>query len=140
MPTTSSTVPSGPIHALSSTMNSPPVAAILRLEALVVLALSLGVYSYLGSSWWLFALLVLAPDLAALGFVGGSSFGAWCYDMAHTYLAPALLAAAGFVMREPLVMALAAIWFAHIGFDRLIGYGLKFGGNSKDTHLTRLTN
>jgi hypothetical protein len=29
----------------------------------------------------------------------------------------------------------ALIWIGHIGFDRLIGYGLKIGPGFKDTHL-----
>jgi hypothetical protein len=34
----------------------------------------------------------------------------------------------------PLAYGLAAIWVAHIGFDRLLGYGLKLDG-FEQTHL-----
>ncbi|MEF8842943.1 MAG: DUF4260 family protein [Haloarculaceae archaeon] len=30
---------------------------------------------------------------------------------------------------------LAAVWTAHIGADRLLGYGLKFESGVRDTHL-----
>ena len=124
----------GPVAALDS---SPPVAVLLKLEALAVLAASLAAFAYLGVSWWWFAALILVPDLSAIGYVGGRRLGAWCYDLVHTYVGPAILGVVGFVMHEPMVMAVAAVWFSHIGFDRLIGYGLKFAGSPKDTHMSR---
>ncbi len=30
------------------------------------------------------------------------------------------------------------IWFAHIGGDRLLGFGLKYPTEFKDTHLNRV--
>jgi hypothetical protein len=30
------------------------------------------------------------------------------------------------------------VWFAHIGMDRLLGYGLKYPTDFKDTHLQRV--
>ena len=30
------------------------------------------------------------------------------------------------------------IWLAHIGVDRMVGYGLKYPTSSKDTHLNRV--
>ncbi len=116
---------------------SPPVAIMLRLEALGVLSLAVTAYWHLGFSWWLFAAVILVPDLSAIGYAGGGKAGAWCYDLAHTYVLPALLAAIGYGAQQPLLMALAAIWVAHISGDRLIGYGLKFSGSPKDTHLSR---
>jgi hypothetical protein len=32
----------------------------------------------------------------------------------------------------------ALIWLAHIGLDRALGYGLKYGSGFRDTHLGRL--
>src|SRR5205823_5365686 len=108
------------------------------LEALGVFGLALAGFAYLGFSWWLFAALILAPDLSGIGYVGGTRLGAWCYDFAHTYVVPGLLGMLGFVLHEPWLMALASIWIAHISFDRVIGYGLKFSGNARDTHLARV--
>jgi hypothetical protein len=31
----------------------------------------------------------------------------------------------------------ACIWAAHVGFDRMLGYGLKYGTSFGDTHLGR---
>src|SRR4051812_15097613 len=119
-------IASGPVAALDG---SPPVAVLLKLEALVVLATGLAAFAYLGVSWWWFAALILVPDLSAIGYAGGGRLGAWCYDLVHTYVGPAILGVIGLVIHEPMTMAVAAVWFSHIGFDRLIGYGLKFAGN-----------
>jgi hypothetical protein len=37
-----------------------------------------------------------------------------------------------------LAMQSALIWFAHIGADRLLGFGLKYATDFKDTHLSRV--
>ena len=44
----------------------------------------------------------------------------------------------GFVSGLPAAMAGALIWIAHIGFDRALGYGLKYATGFRDTHLGRI--
>jgi Domain of unknown function (DUF4260) len=44
---------------------------------------------------------------------------------------------AGFVGGAPLLTAVGLIWIAHIGFDRALGYGLKYPTRFGDTHLGR---
>ena len=100
-------------------------AALLRLEGAAVLLAALLFYQYLGASWWLFALLLLFPDLGALGYLAGKRLGAACYNATHTLSAPALPLLLGLLTGTPLALAIATIWFAHIGMDRLVGYGLK---------------
>ena len=124
---------------LTQNLESPPVAAFLKAESGIVLGLSLVCYYYLGFSWWIFAALILAPDLSAVGYIWGSRLGAWTYDLAHTYTAPFIVGLIGYSAHEPMLMALAAVWFAHIGADRLMGYGLKFSGSAKGNHLSRLS-
>ena len=111
------------------------VAVLLRAEACVELALAVATYRYLGGSWMMFAGLFLAPDLAMAGYSVDRRIGAQFYNMAHTYLAPALLAVAGLMLGAPLLTSLAMIWAAHIGFDRLIGFGLKYPVAFGATHL-----
>lgn len=114
------------------------VPLMLRGEGLIALGAAVAVYAMLGASWWLFAALFLAPDLAMLGYLGGRRIGAHVYNAAHTYIAPALLVGVGVVGHWPLLFALAAILVAHIGFDRALGYGLKYADDFKSTHLSRL--
>ena len=109
---------------------------ILRAEGLAVLAATLWIYAVLGWSWWLFAALILAPDLSMLGYLWGPRIGAAAYNAAHTYLAPAGLIALGALTVSPLLGSLALIWAAHIGLDRMLGYGLKYPHGFKATHLS----
>lgn len=108
-----------------------------RLEGLAALGLGLAAYWTLGQSWWVFALMFFAPDLFMLGYLGGALTGALVYNLGHTYAAPALLAVLG-VAVGPLAFGIAAIWAAHIGFDRMMGYGLKLEEGFGVTHLGRV--
>ncbi|QSR84705.1 DUF4260 family protein [Methylacidimicrobium sp. B4] len=111
---------------------------LLRGEGLAV-ALASGVaFGSLGQSWLLFAGLFLLPDLSLLAYLAGSRLGAAAYDALHTYLAPILLFGAGAALGAPTGMAIALIWSAHIGFDRALGFGLKYGDGFGSTHLGTL--
>ena len=105
-----------------------------RLEGLAAFGLGIAAYAWLGQSWWVFALLLLAPDLAMLGYLRSTASGTLAYNLAHTYVAPALLALLGLAV-GPLAFGLAAIWLAHIGADRMLGYGLKLSSGFEQTHL-----
>ena len=111
---------------------------LLRLEGAAVLALAVAGYWASGGNWWLFALLLLAPDLAALGYLVGNRVGAATYNLAHTYVLPLALLGYGLWGASPLALSLALIWLAHIGMDRAVGYGLKYATAFKDTHLGRV--
>lgn len=125
--------PLHPAHA-PATMSEANARLLQRLEGGVMLALGIIAYAWLGHSWLLFALLLLTPDLAMLGYLRSTAVGALTYNLAHTYVAPALLALLGLAL-GPLTFGLAAIWTAHIGIDRLLGYGLKLGSGFEHTHL-----
>lgn len=108
----------------------------LRLEGLGVLALAVLVYARGGHSWGLLLLLFLAPDLSFAGYLAGPRVGAAVYNAAHSYVGPIAAAALALLTGRPPVVA--CIWAAHIGFDRLLGYGLKYPTGFADTHLGRL--
>jgi len=107
----------------------------LRAEGAVLLALAVFAYARYGRSWWLFLVLLLAPDVSAVGYLAGSRFGASMYNAAHTYLGPAVLVTIGTIDRSPLLLSLGFVWFAHIGMDRAVGYGLKYRDAFAHTHL-----
>lgn len=115
-----------------------PVAVTLHLEGLAAALIAGTTFAQTGGSWWLFALLILAPDLAMLGYLAGKAVGAVCYNIAHSYLAPVVLGAAAFAVGHPTLLHIALIWVVHIGLDRAIGYGLKYSSGFKDTHLARV--
>lgn len=107
---------------------------VLRLEGAAVLAACAGAYGAVGGGWWLFAIRFLAPDLAFLGYLAGPRVGAAAYNATHSLLGPLALGAAG-VWGWPALLPLALIWGAHLGFDRLLAYGLKYGAAFGHTHL-----
>jgi len=109
---------------------------ILQLEGAVVLAAASIAYAEIGHGWATFALLFLVPDISMLGYLGGRKLGATIYNLGHTYALPAALAAYGLFQSQPLALDIALIWIAHIGFDRLIGYGLKYQTAFRHTHLS----
>ena len=113
-------------------------AALLRVEGIALLALGVLLYRVNGGSWLMFGVLLLAPDLSMLGYLAGPRVGAAIYNAFHTYAVPAVVGASGMVLASPVAMAVALIWFAHIGMDRTVGYGLKYPTSFKDTHLQRV--
>ena len=114
------------------------VRALLRLEGFAAFAGALAFYAHHGFSWAIFALLFLTPDASMLAYLAGPRTGAIIYNVAHIYAAPVTLALMGFAAGVPAVMAGGLIWIAHIGFDRALGYGLKYPTGFGDTHLGRI--
>ncbi|MEO8285139.1 MAG: DUF4260 domain-containing protein [Chloroflexota bacterium] len=110
---------------------------LLRIEGLVLLAGSLLLYARNGGEWVPFLALLLVPDLSMVGYLKGPAAGAALYNLFHNYLPAAGLAAFGVLGGNQLLLLLALIWLAHIGMDRVLGYGLKYSSGFKDTHIGR---
>jgi hypothetical protein len=111
---------------------------LLRLEGLTLFVGAVIAFSMTQQSWWLFALLILAPDLSMLGYLAGSRIGAIAYNAVHVTFGPIVLTVAGLLFGDLPVLGVAMIWLAHIGIDRAIGYGLKYGKGFGFTHLGRI--
>jgi hypothetical protein len=114
------------------------VRLLLRLEGVVLFAGMTLLYGLWEGSWWVYALLFLAPDLSFAAYLGGPKVGAIVYNAAHSYLAPVALMTIGLAMAAPLTLSLAMIWLAHIGIDRALGYGLKYQAGFAFTHLGKI--
>ena len=112
--------------------------ALLHFEGVVVAAAAVVLYFHLGYPWWLFLVLILAPDLSMGGYAAGPVVGRATYDAAHTYALPVALAAIGVLADAEVAVQIGLIWTAHIGVDRAIGYGLKYRTGFKDTALQRV--
>jgi Domain of unknown function (DUF4260) len=123
--------------ALSNHVSGAP-RLLLRLEGGCVLAASAVMYHSAGFSWTVFALCFLLPDASLIGYLAGPRVGALIYNMAHTYVAPCLLAAG--LAAGGWSFALPLIWAGHIGFDRVLGYGLKYPTAFQHTHLGQIGN
>jgi len=110
---------------------------LLRLEGAALLAGSLLAYTTTGRPWWLIPLTLLLPDLSAVGYLVGARVGARVYNLFHITPLPGLLFAVGWWQNASLASALGLIWLAHIGMDRMLGYGLKYDDDFQHTHLSR---
>lgn len=115
----------------------PPanVTALLRIEGLAIFAAAVAAFHLSGGNWWLFALLILAPDLSFFGVLGGQRAMAYAYNLAHTYTAPLVLGPLVWLAGGTWGLPVALIWIAHIGIDRALGYGLRYPGVDHATHL-----
>ena len=112
---------------------------VLQAEGLALFAGATLAFYTLGQSWWHYAILFFAPDLAFTAYLAGPRLGAIAYNVMHSTICPILLGAAGWMMgSNAMLLGIAAIWLAHVGFDRMLGYGLKHASGFKDTHLGRL--
>jgi hypothetical protein len=130
--------------ALSETMN--PASAVarngvrdtLRFEGVALAAIALAIYAHAHGSTQTFAIWFLAPDLSMLFYAFGARAGAVAYNAAHSTIGPLALFAFGFATGQTALIAAACIWLAHVGFDRALGYGLKYSSSFRDTHLGRI--
>lgn len=111
------------------------VRTILQIEGAVLAAMAIAAFAQSGTSWWLFAALILLPDIGMVGYLANTRLGAFLYNATHTYCAPVALATTGWALGTTSLWPFACIWFTHIGLDRAIGYGLKYASAFKATHL-----
>lgn len=114
------------------------VRVVLRLEGLCVLVAASVAYSKFGLDWGTFALFFLTPDVSLLGYLAGPRVGAVSYNLTHSYSGAVACLAAGLVVPAPTILCVGLIWCAHIGFDRALGYGLKYSEGFGFTHLGRI--
>jgi len=113
-------------------MNPKPL---LHLEGAAVFVAALFAYQHNHGSWLLFVSLFLLPDLSMIGYAFNPRVGAMTYNAIHTYVGPWVLGGYSLFTGKHLPLLLALIWAAHIGFDRMLGFGLKYPSRFKDTHL-----
>jgi hypothetical protein len=111
---------------------------LLRLEGLAVLIASSVGYAWQGGSWWLFAILFFVPDISMIGYVAGGRIGAALYNFAHWYCLPLACLIWGASTHTPQALDVGLVWAAHIGFDRSLGYGLKYPEGFGVSHLGRM--
>jgi Domain of unknown function (DUF4260) len=109
---------------------------VLRVEGAMLLAASVAAYAQTGAGWGLFALLFLVPDVFMLGYLRGPRLGAAVYNLGHSTILPFLVIGLGLMVPGTALLAVGLIWMAHVGFDRAVGYGLKYASAFRHTHLS----
>jgi hypothetical protein len=108
---------------------------LVQLEGAAVFVLSVFSYHWGQGSWLQFGVFFLVPDISMIGYLAGARTGAAIYNAIHTYAGPLMLAGFSVAMAHHTTLLLSLIWIAHIGFDRMLGFGLKYPNSFKDTHL-----
>ena len=127
-----------PVAAPAQGFASGGVRMLLRLEGLRRPCAAVAVLRARRGSPGRVRAFFLAPDLAMLAYLAGPRAGAIAYNLAHTYALALAAHARRFSRRRAAAAAGDLIWIAHIGFDRALGYGLKYSSGFGDTHLGRI--
>jgi Domain of unknown function (DUF4260) len=94
-----------------------------RIENLAIAATVVAVFVRLHFSWWWLPVFFLAFDASMAGYLVNNRAGAVCYNLAHAYVAPAVLLLS-YVLSATRWCAFAGLlWAFHIAGDRVLGYG-----------------
>ena len=108
---------------------------ILKLEEGAMLILCIYALSWLHVSWWVYLLILIAPDISFIGYTAGNKIGAVCYNLFHHKGIAIAIFLAGFILNNELTQIVGIILFGHSSMDRMLGYGLKLNQGFKFTHL-----
>ena len=120
------------------------VRLLIRLEGLALFLTATAAWALAGGGLWPYLLLFFAPDLGLPAYRVGARIGAVAYNTLHSLLLPLALIGTDLALRlagneAPRMVLLAGLLLlAHAGFDRALGYGLKYASGFADTHLGRI--
>jgi hypothetical protein len=111
-----------------------------RVEAAIIFVVGIALFRHWNDTmaWWAALLIFFAPDLSFLGYLFGPKVGAIFYNVLHLYATGAALMAIGLILPLPALALVGALFMAHAGFDRMLGYGLKLPEGFAFTHLGRI--
>ena len=108
---------------------------LLKLEELALFLLGVYFFSRLDYAWWVFLVLLLTPDLGAIGYLGGPRIGATTYNITHHKGIAVGFYLIGTLAEIEALQLVGVIMFAHSSIDRVFGYGLKYPDSSDHTQL-----
>lgn len=109
--------------------------ALLKLEEVAIFLFCIFLFSNLNFAWWWFPVLLFLPDIGMIGYVVNHKIGALTYNFTHHRLIATIAAIYAITYGDDYWKLFAIILFAHISFDRTLGYGLKYNTNFQHTHL-----
>ena len=110
---------------------------LLMLEGFVFLIVCCVAYQHFyAGHWLLFAALFLVPDIALFAYAfPNKKFAAAVYNIVHSYVIPVALGLIAWHENWKFADQIMLIWLAHISFDRMLGFGLKFPEQFRHTHI-----
>lgn len=107
----------------------------LRADALAILIAGVVAYGQLGGPWLLLVPLLLVPDVSMIGYLRGTRPGSVIYNLGHNLATGGLALGLGIWLGAGWLAVAGAVLVAHVGMDRLLGFGLKYPTVFQDTHL-----
>lgn len=111
----------------------------LRLEGVAVFLCCLAAYVWLGYPLLWFLVLFFSFDISITGYAINTRVGAITYNAVHSFIGPSLLGTLGLITANTICIGYALIWFSHLGFDRMIGFGFMKPTQFGDSNLGRKT-
>ena len=111
------------------------VRLFLRIEALAIFGAGIAAYGQLGGPWLALVPLLFIPDISMIGFVRDARLGALTYNVGHNLVTAGVLLGLGLGSGIAWLAIAGSVALAHVGMDRLMGYGLKYPTTFKDTHF-----
>src|SRR5699024_1479873 len=86
----------------------------------------------------LFFIFFLISEIFALYYLINKITGTILYNFFHTYVLPLILLIISILIASHIMIMIGLIWTAHIGMDRIFGYGLKYEESFHSTHFNRI--
>jgi hypothetical protein len=86
-------------------------------------------------AWWWYWVLFLTPDISMIGYVVNTKVGAALYNFGHHKGTAVLCFTVGIILSSTAWQFAGLLLLGHSSFDRILGYGLKYPDNFKNTHL-----
>ena len=111
---------------------------LIRLEEATKLALALYLSMQIGFGPLIFITFILAPDVSMVGYLVNSRIGAYLYNIAHHQSVGVIVSLIGYALNQPMVIFTGLILVGHSSMDRMLGFGLKYSDDFKNTHLGRI--
>ena len=113
---------------------------LIKLEEVFMFGLSIFLFSRLDYAWWWYPLLIFAPDLSMIGYLGGTKLGAAVYNFVHHKAVGISVFVLGIILVSQPLQLIGLILFGHSSMDRILGYGLKYPDAFEHTHLGMIGN
>jgi len=111
------------------------MSKLLKFEEFGLFLLSIFLFSQLSYAWWVYPLLILAPDLGMIGYLFGPGAGSVSYNTTHHKGLASAFIAIGLLSSAPVLALVGVIMLGHSSADRVLGYGLKYPDSFQHTHL-----
>lgn len=111
---------------------------VLKLEEAAMFVLCVYALNLYHVSWWVYLLILIAPDISFVGYAAGNIVGAFCYNLFHHKGIAIAVFLTGFILKDDWMQVIGIILFGHSSLDRTVGYGLKLSEGFKYTHLGRV--